>query len=245
MKISFLGTSSAVATAKRDNTSLLFCSKKRSLLVDCPGSIYHKLLKAGMDPRNLDMVFITHTHPDHIYGLASLIHSLSPAGKFPDIYVPPESIDKIRAFLGLFNLGCRASLKEARDSLPFCDTRLFHTRHTPDSRGLIIKEEKKKIIYTSDTGPLDEKDNSLYGSHCLIHDCLGPEKFKNHFPGVNITHTGAETLGEIASKSKTQILIPVHFSGERGFSFDEIKSDIRKNYKGKLIIPRDYQSIEV
>ena len=75
-EIIFLGTGGAAATPERDNTSLLLRQEEELVLVDCPGSVTRKIRSLDLDPRALRALMITHVHPDHIYGLPSLVHSL-------------------------------------------------------------------------------------------------------------------------------------------------------------------------
>jgi ribonuclease Z len=64
----FLGTSGAVPSLGRDNTSLVFVSEAGAVLLDCGGSPIQKLLLAAVDPMALDRVIITHLHVDHSTG---------------------------------------------------------------------------------------------------------------------------------------------------------------------------------
>ncbi len=245
MKIIFLGTGSAVPSRDRDNTSLLFLQGENSLLADCPGSAYLKLMRAGLEPALLKSIFITHTHPDHLYGLPALIHSLCPAGKFPEVYVPEGIAEMTRALLGLFGLERKIEITECAGELPFLNTNLFKTRHNAESAGMVITEGQKKIVYTSDTGPLEDSSGIFRQADCLIHDCSAPERFKENFLGLDETHTSAETLGKMAQSAEVRMLVPVHFSGEFDFTTDEIEKSIRKNYSGKLFIPRDFDTLEI
>ena len=86
MNIFFIGTGSAVPTARRDNTALYVENNSGGLLIDCPGSPLSKLTGLGINPADLKSVFLTHMHTDHVYGLPSLIHSLKPFGVLPGIY---------------------------------------------------------------------------------------------------------------------------------------------------------------
>ena len=71
-----LGSGPALASEDRDNTFFLFESAAGSLFIDCGGSPFYKLLKVGADPNFLAGVLLTHSHPDHLYGLPSLLHEL-------------------------------------------------------------------------------------------------------------------------------------------------------------------------
>ncbi len=215
------------------------------MLVDCPGSIYHKLLKLNLPPPTISCIFITHTHPDHIYGLPALIHSLKPSGVFPDIYLPRGSGDKISDILKNFNLEGTATIIEVDSFLPGPEVEIFPTRHTKLSRGLIIKDRKKKIIYTSDTGPLNESNKIFKNADCLIHDCSAPLKWAGDFPGLDLTHTSAETLAAKAEEAGVKMLVPVHFSGEVDFTGRDIRKSLQKFYSGSIFIPSDFSCLKI
>ena len=66
----------AISSATQDDTFLAFKSPKGIIPLDCAASPYQKLLKAGLNPERLMGIILTHAHPDHIYGLPSLIYHL-------------------------------------------------------------------------------------------------------------------------------------------------------------------------
>ena len=71
-----LGSGTALPSAERDNTSLAVDTPEGLWLIDCGGSVYHKLLHLGLDPLRLQGVFLTHNHLDHVYGLPALLFHL-------------------------------------------------------------------------------------------------------------------------------------------------------------------------
>ena len=80
-RFAFLGTSGAVASAARDNTSLVVAAGEGALLMDCGGSTVHRLRRLGVDPLTLTHVVVTHVHVDHAYGLPSLVRQLALLGR--------------------------------------------------------------------------------------------------------------------------------------------------------------------
>ncbi len=99
------------------------------------------------------------------------------------------------------------------------------------------------MVYSGDT-PCDP---SLFryaaGKDCLVHDCSAPSRVFKEYPSLKMMHTHSLQLGQQAQESGIKCLVPCHFFGELDFSLQEIESEIRKSYTGKLIIPEDFERI--
>ena len=107
-EIIFLRTGGAAATVERDNTALLLRRGEDLILVDCPGSVTRKLKRLDLDPRQIRSLLVTHVHPDHIYGLPSLVHSLMLDDLVIRILGSGESMRFCRRLLDLFHLRSEA-----------------------------------------------------------------------------------------------------------------------------------------
>src|SRR4030042_1045643 len=103
-EIHFLGTGGWVATPQRDNTSVLLRAGGKLVLIDCPGSVTAKIRQVGFDPREVSTIFLTHVHPDHIYGLPSLVHSLILEDGEIRLFGSEETVAFARRLLDLFGL---------------------------------------------------------------------------------------------------------------------------------------------
>ena len=103
-EIHFLGTGGWVATRERDNTSLLIQENEKLVLVDCPGSVIQKIKKTDLDPEAIVSILITHVHPDHVYGLPSLVHSLMLVECTINLYGSEETVQFCLNLLDLFHL---------------------------------------------------------------------------------------------------------------------------------------------
>ena len=73
MRITFLGTGGPRPDPTRQGPATLVEASRLSLLFDAGRGVATQLAKAGVSVENLDAVFITHHHYDHIGGLADLI----------------------------------------------------------------------------------------------------------------------------------------------------------------------------
>ncbi|WP_093000252.1 MBL fold metallo-hydrolase [Rhizobium sp. NFR07] len=61
-------------------TSMLLDLSGRRIVVDCGLGVTRGLVEAGMALRELDLIFITHLHSDHVLELGPLIHTAWAAG---------------------------------------------------------------------------------------------------------------------------------------------------------------------
>ncbi len=77
MKVIILGTSSGTPTRDRNVSSLAIFINGRWLLFDCGEGTQYRLLRAPVKLGQLDAIFLTHLHGDHIFGLPGLLATLS------------------------------------------------------------------------------------------------------------------------------------------------------------------------
>jgi len=256
-EIFFLGTGGSVATKERDNTSLLVSNDEALILIDCPGSVIQKIKKLGFDPRCLTSILVTHVHPDHIYGLPSLVHSLMLDECRIDLYGSEETVVFCQELLDLFRLREKKiktkinfiSLKNGQD-LSFASSlqaTVLRVPHHSSSLAFYFDfgRENKKLMYSGDTPLYTSLFNSALDLDYLIHDCSAPSRFFKEYPLLYEMHTNSLQLGKLCQEVRVRCLIPCHFFGELDFSLVEIEKEIRQNYKGKLIMPRDFQRISI
>lgn len=140
-----------LASGSKGNSTLVTCGEK-SFLIDI-GIQYlplkQSMEKLNLDPLSLSMVLITHTHNDHIKGLASFIKKTNaktyiPEGMYQEIgeIIPKENIVIIE------------------DSFDIDDihVELIHTSHDAScSVGFLITYQEKTLVYVTDTGYINRK----------------------------------------------------------------------------------------
>lgn len=105
MELFFLGTSSGVPTQQRNVSALVLkTAHARSwCLVDCGEATQHQLLRTSFSLMHLEVIFITHVHGDHCYGLPGLLASASMAGRTAvlKIVAPPGIETFVRTTLNV------------------------------------------------------------------------------------------------------------------------------------------------
>jgi ribonuclease Z len=239
----------------KDNTSFLIRHNAYVILIDCPGSIVQKAKKLDVEPASIRTLIVTHTHPDHVYGLPSLIHSLMLTECQIDLFGSEISIDFCRRFLDLFHLldtkvKCRVRFfpLDAGHEFFVADSIACSTQKVPHNEsslafGFRFGPSGSFLFYSGDTPIHPPLFESIAGADYLIHDCSAPSRLFEQFPALKAMHTNSLDLGKYAQKAGINCLIPCHFFGELSYSFTEIEQEIRTNYSGKLIVPEDFMRL--
>ena len=71
MKITFLGTGSAFTTKNFQTNTIIERNGKR-LLIDAGSDIRFSLQNIGLNYLNIDAIYVTHLHADHVGGMEYL-----------------------------------------------------------------------------------------------------------------------------------------------------------------------------
>lgn len=254
-ELTFLGTAGFAATRDRDNMSFVLSQNNELVLVDCPGSVIHKLKKADLDPASIRVLLVTHIHPDHIYGLPSLVHSLMLDDCEFNLYGSEPAVDFCRDYLNMFHLldkkiRCRVNFKPIKENerilpLPWIDIHPLRIPHHESSLAYFmkLKTENKLLVYSGDTPEYPPLFKAAAGADYLIHDCSSTSKIFNKYPILYKTHTQSLKLGIMAAEAGIKCLIPCHFFGRKGTSVLEIEEELKRNFPGKIIIPKDLDKI--
>ena len=258
-KLFFLGTSAAIASGDRDNTSIILSEGKDKILIDTPGCLLVKLAKLKIDYRQIKDIFITHSHPDHIYGLVSLLHSRYRLNDQIRIFAHPKTINLVRSLRRLFHLEDvnkfpKIIYKKVKTNLqqPFYDSEeisawAFKVRHSPHSLGFrfFLKKGRISLVHCSDTAKSQNLIKLAQGCDYLIHDCFAPARFFKEYPQLGKMHTSSLSLGEIARQINPRILIPIHFTSEIRYSLSTVLGEIRRSFTGRVILPKDLDVLRI
>jgi ribonuclease Z len=117
LSVAFLGTGGAVPSARRSTASVLVARGGERLLFDC-GEGTQRQMQRSLGLVQLDEIYLTHFHADHILGLPGLLktYDLTDREKPLTLYGPPGLEDLFRMLGRLVGrLGFRLELVEVEE----------------------------------------------------------------------------------------------------------------------------------
>lgn len=97
-----LGTTAGAPTKDRAHAAVLVTyddGEKTSFLFDCGEGTQRQLMRLGVNPLDIDAIFITHWHGDHCLGLAGLIDTMGFDGRERPLYVYSPEPRRLGRFL--------------------------------------------------------------------------------------------------------------------------------------------------
>jgi ribonuclease Z len=106
MKLTILGSSSALPASGRYPSAHVLNVHERLFLIDCGEGTQMQLRKTRIRFAKINHIFISHLHGDHIFGLYGLLSTFSLMGRTNPIHLyAPENYDKIlRSHLNDFDI---------------------------------------------------------------------------------------------------------------------------------------------
>ena len=193
MQLTFAGAGSAF-TVGGDNyhSNLLLEIEGDRLLIDCGSDARFSLYELGYQSSDIDSVYISHLHADHVGGLEWFGFSryFNPNAKRPNLYLHEEveellwpkilavgmgSLEQQEATLETYFSVNRLQTEFVWHGIRFELVKMFHVRNcdqwTP-CYGLFFKYAKDTILFTADTRFTPEHLLPYYESATVIfHEC--------------------------------------------------------------------------
>lgn len=130
-------------------------TKTNKILIDIGIStlgVEKKLCEIGVSPKDIDSIFITHTHSDHISGLKVFSKKYKPKIYLTDkMYQEIGEDFKVAEYVPIEKEICINDL----------NVKVIKTSHdTNDSNGYIFESDNKTIVYITDTGYINIKNHA-------------------------------------------------------------------------------------
>lgn len=231
--VQFLGTGNFLAPGRYWNSFVL----DGTVLVEpCPTALPH-LRRCGIEASAIEVVFVSHFHPDHTFGWPFLllefllVHQGSPL-----VVVGPPGVERFLA--DMMELGGVPDILGAAELIPvkfvevdrswqqagavrFRAVEVDHVDHL-ECFGYLIERNGRTIGYSGDTKPCPGLDELAQHSDVLILECNGPhppppvhmdvesvQALRDRFPDVPfvLTHLGPD----LATDTLAAAVVPNDF----------------------------------
>lgn len=140
---------SVLASGSKGNCTYI-ASNNTKILIDVGMSnlyIEKKLILLGVNPNDINFIFITHTHTDHIAGLKVFLKK-----HHPKVFLTQDMYNELYDVLNDYEI------LENKVLLNDLEIDYFKTSHDTDSVGYIVKNDEKEIVYVTDTGYINVKN---------------------------------------------------------------------------------------
>lgn len=243
-----LGASSTVTPPGDATASLALKGQDQLVVVDPGGDVPGRLRDVGLDYRNLTGVIVTHSHPDHTFGLPFLSHSFYHARRDVEGWTTEEALPRLKQSLEAYDLrepdryldiDFRTISASEPDHIELASDlaiRTLPTRHSRPGFGLRLRTRHQTLVYSGDTVPTETLREEGAGADVLLHDCQGTEAYRRYYED---SHTSAAQLGRLAEAMRVGTLVPFHHNmTELPGGWDPVCQEIRRFYGGPIVFPR-------
>ena len=254
MKLTVLGSGTSVPHPRRSSSAHWVETAAGTLLLDCSAAAVHRMAEEGCDWPDLDAVWVSHFHLDHVGGLAPFLFGTKYAPQMQGRRKPltvygPRGLEKLlRRFddagdYKLFEQPFPLEVKELAPRAefePFAGLRgeTFSTPHTSESLALRLNaSDGTSLVYTSDTGFTEALAGFARAVNLFLMEC----SFFRSKPVK--THLELEDAMRLARLSGARRCLLAHLYPE----WDEVDlaAEVAKLWDGETLEARDGLRLDV
>ena len=249
MKLTILGSGTAAPLLDRNCSGYLLEVGNKKLLFDSGAGTIRRLLELKIDLFNIDEIFYTHLHNDHINDLGAIIWSNNygyKRNKALNLYGPKGFRKYCRILVNkllkptklYFNINI-AELNNSILSIGNIKIKTVQTRHSTTTKSIVyrIEHKNKSFVYTGDTDYCDEIIEISKNADALLAECSLPDNKKVD------GHLTPSLAGRLAAKSNVKHLVLTHFYPQ--VLKTDIEKQCSKNFKGKITLAKDKIAIKI
>jgi ribonuclease BN (tRNA processing enzyme) len=247
MELVFLGTGTGIPSSTRGAPGIIVETHNECLLFDSgPGTLW-RMYNAEFTYDDIDWIFYTHFHVDHISDMASFLfatkYTVSPRTKSLKIVGPKGTKEFYNKLVDLYgdqivSNAYVLTLREiAENEIHGRDWKIsaLPLQHTKESIGYRITEEDKVVVYSGDTTYCKNIVRLAENADLLILECAFPEEVE--------VHLTPELAGRVAREANVKRLVLTHFYPP--CDKHNIMDRCKKEFDGDVVIAHDLMRIEV
>ncbi|WP_135661607.1 MBL fold metallo-hydrolase [Halorhabdus rudnickae] len=249
MKLTFLGTGTALPTGERNQTGLLVETDDRRLMVDCGSGVLGALATTDRGYADLDAVLLTHHHLDHLADLLPLLKarwladapSLSIAGPEGTAELFADLLD-VHEYLREHVDPVVTDLEAGETTLAGLDVHARDVSHSMAGLGYRLSPAGSSgpaVVCSGDTVADPAFLSLAAGADVLVHDCSFPDDIETD------NHATPSSLGKALSEADIDVetIFLTHLYPQTDGRHQEMLASIGEHYQGEVKFARDGQAI--
>lgn len=225
MKLTFFGVGEACDPEHGNTSFQVVAANNVHLLCDCGFTVPHSYFATCQDPEQLDLVWISHFHGDHFFGMPLLLLRLLEMGRCRPLTVCGQHGvgEQVMRALDLAFPGFAAKLSyevlfvetepDQRHNVAGLSLQTVETVHLHRNLGLLLDDGERKLYYSGDGRPTPGVATMVRQCDLAVHEAF---LLQDEFP----FHSSITGCLELADKCSPCTLALVHL--ERKFRHDQI-----------------------
>lgn len=254
MKLTILGSGTSVPHPTRTSAAHWLQTSSGSLLLDISADAAHRMAQEQLDWPNLDAIWISHFHLDHLGGLPTFLFGTKWAPQTQSRTEPlrifgPQGLRRIITAItesnnyGLLEQPFPIEIVETApvgefEILPGVIAYTFSTPHTDESLALRLKDQdSKSFVYTSDTGFSENLVPFAKEVDLLLTEC----SFRRNKPVQK--HLELADAMRLADKCSPRKLVLAHLYPE--WDGVDLEAEARQLWPGETIAAFDGLQVEI
>lgn len=245
MKLTFLGTGSAMPTGERAQTGLLLTDNDEQLVIDAGSGTLSSLARTDIGYRGADTILLTHHHVDHVADLLPILKARWLGGKKETTVVGPPGTETL--VLELLNVSAFEYLREeimvsileinpGEHSVAGFNIRAAETIHSMAGLAYRVNDQ---FTFSSDTEASATVAELADGTAVLVHDCSFPDD-------ANVAnHASPTALGQVLEERDIDQLYLTHLYPHTDGNHQSMRKNIKKSFDGNVSFAHDGLSINI
>lgn len=262
MTVILLGTGTPFVDAERFGAAVLVEAGGKKLLFDCGRGAVIRLKQAGVRHEEIDALFLTHLHSDHVVGIPDLwLTAWFQGRKTPLKLLGPAGTRSMAEHLReafAFDIGTRSSHGLPREGANIDAQEIatdgdkvygvdrvrvtaFEVDHGPvkPAFGYRVDYAGHSVVISGDTNFSDNLVNHAKGTDCLIHSAWSASAKDDTAPAKRSIAT-AEDAARVFSAVSPKLGVIYHY-----YDKDGLAEAVRAGYKGQFVVGQDLMRIEI
>jgi ribonuclease BN (tRNA processing enzyme) len=248
MKLMVLGAGTTLPAPSRSPSCHLLRIGDQAVVFDMGAGSLARLSAAGMDYRDIDTVFISHFHPDHVLDVVMLLQAANATPGWsrtqPLSIIGCRGLEEFLTQLLLIFRGAQpqsyrlevVELDVGRHTVAGLDVEVVLTGHTSNSLAFRVEAAGKVFVYSGDAADVAELAHLANGADIFLCECSFPRGYHTD------DHLTSETAARIANVASAKHLVLTHTYPDT--QSEQTLAEARAVFSGRLTVAVDGTVIE-